>query len=84
MKRMEEKPMTNHQSDRMETLARIDELERLKEMTDDERVIEKIKARLACKQPELPCEEEGSGTRPALSSSNLSDGGTKIKEEFEK
>lgn len=46
MKRMEEKPMTNHQSDRMETLARIDELERLKEMTDDERVIEKIKARL--------------------------------------
>ncbi len=46
MKRMEEKPMTNHQSDRMETLARIDELERLKETTDEERVIEKIKARL--------------------------------------
>ena len=45
MKRMEEKPMTNHQSDRMETLARIDELERLKETTDDERVIEKIKAK---------------------------------------
>ena len=38
--------MTNHQSDRMEILARIDELERLKETTDDERVIEKIKARL--------------------------------------
>ena len=38
--------MTNHQSDRMETLARIDELERLKETTDEERVIEKIKARL--------------------------------------
>ena len=46
MKRMEEKPMTNHQSDRMETLARIDELERLKETTDDGRMIEKIKARL--------------------------------------
>ena len=46
MKRMEEKPMTNHQSDRMETLARIDELERLKETTDDERMITKIKARL--------------------------------------
>ena len=46
MKRMEEKPMTNHQSDRMEILARIDELERLKGTTDDEGVIEKIKARL--------------------------------------
>ena len=46
MKRMEEKPMTNHQSDQMVILARIDELERLKETTEDERVIEKIKARL--------------------------------------
>lgn len=46
MKRTEDKPMTNYQSDRMEALARIDELERLKDVIEDKGVIEKIKARI--------------------------------------